>query len=138
VNTRSLISLRLGVRRNFCLYLHPNLVSSPIKGILEIQNLEISICLQIWTGKYVYLWNLPALDLTQSVYAKISIGMHRGVSFYQTFILYMNFYKSLIIFFQVIKFYQTYSYIFRLFFVLLCFFLNNRFLFWDLQWHKNL
>ena len=33
-----LISLRLGFRRNFCLYLHPNLVSSPIKGILEILN----------------------------------------------------------------------------------------------------
>jgi hypothetical protein len=34
-----LISLRLGFRRNFCLYVHPNLVSSPIMGILEIFNL---------------------------------------------------------------------------------------------------
>ena len=34
-----LISLRLGFRRNFLSVLHPNLVSSPIKGILEILNL---------------------------------------------------------------------------------------------------
>jgi hypothetical protein len=33
------ISLRLGFRRNFLSVLHPNLVSSPIKGILEILNL---------------------------------------------------------------------------------------------------
>ena len=31
-----LISLRLGFRRNCLSVLHPNLVSSPIKGILEI------------------------------------------------------------------------------------------------------
>ena len=30
------ISLRLGFRRNFLSVLHPNLVSSPIEGILEI------------------------------------------------------------------------------------------------------
>ena len=36
-----LISLRLGFRRNFLSVLHPNLVSSPIKGILEILNLTI-------------------------------------------------------------------------------------------------
>jgi hypothetical protein len=34
-----IISLRLGFRRNFLSVLHPNLVSSPIKGILEIFNL---------------------------------------------------------------------------------------------------
>jgi hypothetical protein len=35
-----LISLRLGFRRNFLsvVDLHPNLVSRPIKGILEILN----------------------------------------------------------------------------------------------------
>ena len=33
------ISLRLGFRRNFLSVLHPNLVASPIKGILEILNL---------------------------------------------------------------------------------------------------
>ena len=33
------ISLRLGFRRNFLSVLHPNLVSNPIKGILEIFNL---------------------------------------------------------------------------------------------------
>ena len=36
---RLLISLRLGFRRNFLSVLHPNLVSRPIKGILEILNL---------------------------------------------------------------------------------------------------
>ena len=35
----TLISLRLGFRRNVLSVLHPNLVSSPIKGILEILNL---------------------------------------------------------------------------------------------------
>ena len=38
-STSDIISLRLGFRRNLFLYLHPNLVSSPIKGILEILNL---------------------------------------------------------------------------------------------------
>ena len=33
------ISLRLGFRRKFLSVLHPNLVSNPIKGILEIFNL---------------------------------------------------------------------------------------------------
>jgi hypothetical protein len=37
---QDLISLRLGFRRNFLSVLHPNLVSSPIKGILEILNLS--------------------------------------------------------------------------------------------------
>jgi hypothetical protein len=49
---RSLISLRLGFRRNVCLYLHPNLVSSPIKGILEILNLTprcIPMDILAWT-----------------------------------------------------------------------------------------
>jgi hypothetical protein len=83
-----LISLRLRFRRNFLSVLHLNLVSSPIKGILEILNLtprcipmdmlkldfglfcriyavkgkEISIFLQIWTGKYVYLWTLTCTN----------------------------------------------------------------------------
>jgi hypothetical protein len=35
----AIISLRLGFRRNLLSVLHPNLVSSPIKGILEILNL---------------------------------------------------------------------------------------------------
>ena len=33
----SIISLRLGFQRNFLSVLHPNLVSSPIKGILKIK-----------------------------------------------------------------------------------------------------
>ena len=37
--TSYVISLRLGFRRHFLSVLHPNLVSSPIKGILEILNL---------------------------------------------------------------------------------------------------
>jgi hypothetical protein len=36
---RPVISLRLGFRRDFLSVLHPNLISSPIKGILEIFNL---------------------------------------------------------------------------------------------------
>ena len=39
LSAREVISLRLGFRRNFLSVLHPNLVSSPIKGILEILNL---------------------------------------------------------------------------------------------------
>jgi hypothetical protein len=51
-------------------YLHHNLVTSPIKGILEIKNFgfmdllttwnskRLSLFLQIWTRKYVYIWNL--------------------------------------------------------------------------------
>ena len=32
--------------------------------------------------EYMYIYEiLPALDMTQSVHAKISIGMHRGVKF---------------------------------------------------------
>ena len=37
--SKNVILLRLGFRRNFLSVLHPNLVSSPIKGILEILNL---------------------------------------------------------------------------------------------------
>jgi hypothetical protein len=47
-----LISLRLGFRRNFPSVLHPNLVSSPIKGILEILNLTtqcIPMDILAWT-----------------------------------------------------------------------------------------
>jgi hypothetical protein len=45
------ISLRLGFRRNFLSVLHPNLVSSPIKGILEILNLTTRcICKHIFYG----------------------------------------------------------------------------------------
>jgi hypothetical protein len=47
-----LISLRLGFRRNFLSVLHPNLVSSPIKGILEILNLTtrcIPMDILAWT-----------------------------------------------------------------------------------------
>ena len=52
--TRSrIISLRLGFRRNFLSVLHPNLVSSPIKGILEILNLTPPRCIPMdilaWT-----------------------------------------------------------------------------------------
>ena len=46
------ISLRLGFRRNFLSVLHPNLVSSPIKGILEILNLTtrcIPMDILAWT-----------------------------------------------------------------------------------------
>ena len=47
-----IISLRLGFRRNFLSVLHPNLVSSPIKGILEILNLTtrcIPMDILAWT-----------------------------------------------------------------------------------------
>ena len=47
-----LISLRLGFRRHFLSVLHPNLVSSPIKGILEILNLTtrcIPMDILAWT-----------------------------------------------------------------------------------------
>ena len=47
-----IISLRLGFRRNFLSVLHPNLVSSPIKGILEIFNLTtrcIPMGILAWT-----------------------------------------------------------------------------------------
>ena len=48
------IWLRLGFRRNFCLYLHTNLVSSPIKGILEILNLTPGAFRWIfWHGRIV-------------------------------------------------------------------------------------
>ena len=49
---RLIISLRLGFRRNVLSVLHPNLVSSPIKGILEILNLTtrcIPIDILAWT-----------------------------------------------------------------------------------------
>jgi hypothetical protein len=49
---RGLISLRLGFRRNFLSVLHPNLVSSPIKGILKIFNLTtrcIPMDILAWT-----------------------------------------------------------------------------------------
>jgi hypothetical protein len=52
VITTGLISLRLGFRRNFLSVLHPNLVSSPIKGILEILNLTprcIPMDILAWT-----------------------------------------------------------------------------------------
>ena len=48
----TIISLRLGFRRNFLSVLHPNLVSSPIKGILEIFNLTtrcIPMDILAWT-----------------------------------------------------------------------------------------
>ena len=48
----SLISSRLGFQRNFLSVLHPNLVSSPIKGILEILNLTpqcIPMDILAWT-----------------------------------------------------------------------------------------
>ena len=48
----TLILLRLGFRRNFLSVLHPNLVSSPIKGILEIFNLTprcIPMDILAWT-----------------------------------------------------------------------------------------
>ena len=104
----NLISLRLRFRGNCLSTLHPNLVSSPIKGILEILNLtppvhsdgyfgmdglcQIKTQVQVRFHKYQYFCRfelenmsiyeiLPALDLTQSVYAKISIGVHRGVKF---------------------------------------------------------
>jgi hypothetical protein len=47
-----LISLRFGFGRNFLSVLHPNLVSSPIKGILEILNLTprcIPMDILAWT-----------------------------------------------------------------------------------------
>ena len=47
-----IISLRLGFRRDFLSVLHPNLVSSPIKGILEILNLTtrcIPMDILAWT-----------------------------------------------------------------------------------------
>ena len=47
-----IISLRLGFRRNFLSVLHPHLVSSPIKGILEIFNLTprcIPMDILAWT-----------------------------------------------------------------------------------------
>ena len=49
-----IISLRLGFRRNFLSVLHPNLVSSPIKGILEILNLTPGAFRWIfWHGRIV-------------------------------------------------------------------------------------
>jgi hypothetical protein len=50
----TLISLRLalGFRRNFLSVLHPNLILSPIKGILEIFNLTtrcIPMDILAWT-----------------------------------------------------------------------------------------
>ena len=48
----TVISLRLGFRRHFLSVLHPNLVSSPIKGILEILNLTprcIPMDILAWT-----------------------------------------------------------------------------------------
>ena len=49
-----LISLRLGFRRNFLSVLHPNLVSSPIKSILEIFNLTTRAFRWIfWHGRIV-------------------------------------------------------------------------------------
>ena len=55
----NLISLRLGFRRNF-LSVHPNLVSRPIKGILEILNLTprcipMDISVLTWTSRYSVL-----------------------------------------------------------------------------------
>ena len=47
-----IISLRLGFRRNLLYVLHHNLVSSPIKGILEILNLTtqcIPMDILAWT-----------------------------------------------------------------------------------------
>ena len=52
VDPTNLISLRLGFRRNFLSVLHPNLVSSSIKGILEILNLTtrcIPMDILAWT-----------------------------------------------------------------------------------------
>ena len=43
---------------------------------------KISIFLQIWTRKCVYIYNsLSAFGVTQSVHAKICIGMHQGLAF---------------------------------------------------------
>jgi hypothetical protein len=52
VDPTNLISLRLGFRRNFLSVLHPNLVSSSIKGNLEILNLTtrcIPMDILAWT-----------------------------------------------------------------------------------------
>ena len=52
VDPTNLISLRLGFQRNFLSVLHPNLVSSSIKGILEILNLTtrcIPMDILAWT-----------------------------------------------------------------------------------------
>ena len=50
----AVISLRLGFRRNVLSVLHPNLVSSPIKGILEIFNLTPGAFRWIfWHGRIV-------------------------------------------------------------------------------------
>ena len=49
---QTVISLRLGFQRNLLSVLHPNLVSSPIKGILEILNLTsrcIPMDILAWT-----------------------------------------------------------------------------------------
>jgi hypothetical protein len=54
-----IISLRLGFRRNFLSVLHPNLVSSPIKGILEILNLTnrcIPMDILAWTVHFSILF----------------------------------------------------------------------------------
>ena len=57
------ISLRLGFRRNFLSVLHPNLVSSPIKGILEILNL---------TPRCIPMDILAWMDCVRSSAGKIS------------------------------------------------------------------
>ena len=52
--------------------------------IYAVKGKEISIFLQIcrFELENMSIYEiLPALDLTQSVHAKISIGMHRGVKF---------------------------------------------------------
>ena len=53
------------------------------------------------------------------------------VEFYQIFILYINFYKSLMIFFfKLLNFNRLILIFFK---IVLCFFLNNKFHFWDLH-----
>jgi hypothetical protein len=67
-NSFSPLAILLGFRRNFLSVLHPNIVSSPIKGILEILNLTprcIPMDILAWTDyKHVQGWTpffIPAL-----------------------------------------------------------------------------
>ena len=102
ISTIHVISLRLRFRRNFLSVLHLNLVSSPIKGILEILNLTtrcIPMDILAWTdcvrssaGKISYTdifsnsnlqkyWYFLTFYSVYPVHAKVSIGVHRVVKF---------------------------------------------------------
>ena len=68
------ISLRLGFRRNVCLYLHPTVVSSPIKGIPEILNL---------TSRCIPMDILAWTDCVGSSVGKNIINRHFPVQIYK-------------------------------------------------------